>query len=210
MELDNMDPILIKDLYAVLFTLSLSVLFGSELYFSRKKKVVMLNNIQHLSYYTLPLVIALVFMILGSKDPGALAPTDFLMVGVISVFYIYLMTMKKLILRNADFKDVLKKVRAFLAKEKLANKLNDLTENIKTIEVPGLEGTVELKSNGRWVEVFGRKLNDKTFMDRMNAKLREDYDNIVYNPPKGDRLYYYLMGATFLFLAYNIYINHRV
>lgn len=204
-----MDPILIKDLYAVLFTLSLGVLFGSELYFSRKKKVVILNNIQHLSYYTLPLVIALVFMILGSKDASALMPTDFLMVGVIAVFYVYLMTMKKLILRNADFKDVLKKVRAFLAKEKLANKLNDLTENIKTIDVPGLEGTVELKSNGRWVEVFGRKLNDKTFVDRMNAKLREDYDQIVYNQPKGDRLYYYLMGATFLFLAYNIYINHR-
>lgn len=203
-----MDPVLVKDLYALLFTLSLFILFGSELYFSKKGKIVRLSNNMHLAYYTLPLVTAMIFMVLGFQN----FESNPLMYGglivAIIAFYVYLMTQKKIILRNAEYQDIQMKVKKFLAKEKITYRQKDPMPNVKSYELHSTEGTLDLRSNGRWVEIFGRKIGDNELMKRLTAYVDSEMANLKYQKPKDDRLYTILMVVTILFFFYNLYVNH--
>lgn len=203
-----MDPVLVKDLYALLFTLSLFILFGSELYFSKKGKIVRLSNNMHLAYYTLPLVTAMIFMVLGFQNFESNPLMYGGLIAAIIAFYVYLMTQKKIILRNAEYQDIQMKVKKFLAKEKITYRQKDPMPNVKSYELHSTEGTLDLRSNGRWVEIFGRKIGDSELMKRLTAYVDSEMANLKYQKPKDDRLYTILMVLTILFFFYNIYVNH--
>jgi hypothetical protein len=203
-----MDPVLVKDLYALLFTLSLFILFGSELYFSKKAKIVRLSNNMHLAYYTLPLVTAMIFMVLGFQNFESNITMYVGLIAAIVAFYIYMMTQKKIILRNADYLDIQMKVKKFLAKEKITYRQKDPMPNVKSYELHSTEGTLDIRSNGRWVEIFGRKISDNELMKRLTAYVDSEMATLKYLKPKDDRLYTILMVVTLLFFFYNLYVNH--
>jgi hypothetical protein len=203
-----MDPVLVKDLYALLFTLSLFILFGSELYFSKKAKIVRLSNNMHLAYYTLPLVTAMIFMVLGFQNFESNSLMYIGLIAAIVAFYIYMMTQKKIILRNADYQDIQMKVKKFLAKEKITYRQKDPMPNVKSYELHSTEGTLDIRSNGRWVEIFGRKIGDNELMKRLTSYVDSEMANLKYLKPKDDRLYTILMVVTLLFFFYNLYVNH--
>lgn len=203
-----MDPVLVKDLYALLFTLSLFILFGSELYFSKKGKIVRLSNNLHLAYYTLPLVTAMIFMVLGFQNFESNPLMYGGLIAAIIAFYIYLMTQKKIILRNSDTQDIQMKVKKFLAKEKITYRQKDPMPNVKSYELHSTEGILDIRSNGRWVEIFGRKLGDNELMKRLTSYIDLEMASMKYLKPKDDRLYTILMVVTLLFFFYNLYVNH--
>lgn len=183
-----------KIMFAALGAISLLSLLLFDTYLNTRNRVTYFLNFAHVNLYYIPMSISLIcyslFFITSEYRISLIA-----IILILAMTYLIIANNHKVILRNADFLDVVEKMNDYLTELDKPFKLTKRSDDVISVELNNFRDAITIRDCHQWVEITRIIRQDQKFISETREYFREKAPEIKCRKTYPDIYFIYVFIA---------------